>query len=828
VIRRPASSFLHPAAGVRVPAALVAIPLLAGAIAGIVLAENGEPHLPVSAAAAAGLAVLAAAAWTAADSTGEGTLSSIAAAFLAGVSLGALQARAAYAPPLAGWFQQEGASRTDEPVWIVGVLREDAAVTPTGGSMTLDVRVPARGGVRLSIAGSAVAARVAEWRAGRTIRLPALLRRPAGFRDPGQTDEPRALARRGIVLIGSVKSAELIEVAARGSGLSEAAAAARAWTRGALMRHVGRWSEPSGGLAAAVLIGDRSALPDEEERRLQAAGTYHVIAISGGNIAILAGLLFAVLRMSRIPTRGSAVITMAGLVFYGVLAGAPASVTRAVTFAVVFLTARVLDHRSPPLNALGVAAAGAVAWSPLDVLDAGFALSYGATLGILLGARLLAVSPPPGHRGRQRLLRAAARASAGLFVATICAEIALVPLSASLFLRVTFAGLALNFIAIPLMAVVQVASMASLATSPLLPGVADGCGFVAHAASRGIVGSARLVDLAPWLSRDVFQPAWWLCALYYLACAGILASRRHRRTAVAGLALCVAAIVLSPAVAVADRVLPPPRGFLRVAFLDVGQGDATLVVGPGGHPWLIDTGGLPGSTLDVGARVVVPALGAFGASRLDTLVLTHGDPDHIGGAPAVLRRFAPRTIWEGIAVPPHEGLRSLAVLADGLGTVRRTVQAGDVDRVGQLEVHVLHPPPPEWERQRVRNDDSIVLALRLGRVSILLTGDIGGEGERAVARRLPPLDVVVLKAPHHGSATSSGAEFIGATHPSAVVFSAGPGNRFGHPAPAVVDRYRKEGTAIFRTDQDGTVIVDTDGATVEIRTWTGRGMILHP
>jgi competence protein ComEC len=267
---------------------------------------------------------------------------------------------------------------------------------------------------------------------------------------------------------------------------------------------------------------------------------------------------------------------------------------------------------------------------------------------------------------------------------------------------------------------------------------------------------------------------------------------------------------------------------MRVVFLDVGQGDATLVVGPRGGAWLIDAGGLPGSAFDIGERVVVPAIAAFGVSRLDTVVLTHGDPDHVGGAPAVLRRFAPRALWEGVPVPPHQGLQAIASLADGIGAVRRMVQAADVDRAGALEIRVLHPPVPEWERQRVRNDDSIVLELRLGRVSVLLTGDIGVEGERAVARHLSRLDVVILKAPHHGSATSSTAEFIGATRPSAVVFSAGPGNRFGHPAAAVVDRYRKAGSAIFRTDQDGAVVLDTDGTTVEVTTWSGRGMILHP
>ncbi len=217
---------------------------------------------------------------------------------------------------------------------------------------------------------------------------------------------------------------------------------------------------------------------------------------------------------------------------------------------------------------------------------------------------------------------------------------------------------------------------------------------------------------------------------------------------------------------------------------------------------------------------------AFGVRRLDTLVVTHGDPDHIGGAPAALRRFSPRTVWEGVPVPPHPGLRALAAAATASSASWRTVQAGDREAAAGVEIRVLHPPPPEWERQRVRNDDSVVLELRMGDVSIVLPGDIGSEGERHVTPRLVPGPITIVKAPHHGSATSSSVPFITAAHPAAVVFSAGRGNRFGHPAPVVTARYRAAGASIFRTDEDGAVVVETDGKGAEITTWSGRRVAL--
>jgi competence protein ComEC len=353
-------------------------------------------------------------------------------------------------------------------------------------------------------------------------------------------------------------------------------------------------------------------------------------------------------------------------------------------------------------------------------------------------------------------------------------------------------------------------------------GVAQYAGAVVHLCALGLVESSRLVDVAPWLSVEVMPPAWWLVGLYYVALI-VLAGRPFTgRRAAFLLVLPIAAILFAPAFAQRGAPLPAADGLLRVAFLDVGQGDATLVRFPGGRTLLVDAAGVPGSSFDAGERVVAPALRALGVRRLDTLVLTHADPDHVGGAASVLLRFAPGTIWEGVPVPPNLALRELAGLADAASAVWRTVQAGDADRVDGVDIRVWHPPPPDWERQRVRNDDSVVVELRHGDVSILLTGDIEREAERSLAPRLSLAPIVVLKAPHHGSATSSTDPFIRAARPRAVVFSAGRRNPFGHPHPAVLERYRALGVEIFRTDVDGAVVVDSDGKAATVRTYTGR------
>ena len=238
---------------------------------------------------------------------------------------------------------------------------------------------------------------------------------------------------------------------------------------------------------------------------------------------------------------------------------------------------------------------------------------------------------------------------------------------------------------------------------------------------------------------------------------------------------------------------------------------------PAGQSLLVDAGGSPWGPSAVGERVIAPALWRAGVRRLDYLALTHGDPDHVGGAEAVLRDFRPREVWEGIPVPRSERLRRLRSAALGGGAVWRTLQAGDRLRAGDAQVLVWHPPAADWERQRVRNDDSLVIEIRHGGVSIVLPGDVGAEVEARIAGALAPAVQRVLKAPHHGSRTSSSAAFLAALAPTVAIVSAGRDNRFGHPAPAVVRRYEAAGAAVFETGRAGAMEVCSDGRGIRVR-----------
>jgi competence protein ComEC len=530
------------------------------------------------------------------------------------------------------------------------------------------------------------------------------------------------------------------------------------------------------------------------------------------------------------------------LVAYAYLVGGGASVDRATLMAVVYFAGRAIDQRGPPLNTLAFVAACLVAAEPLSAADPAFVLTFGATLAILVVVPVVmaTVNAEREVSGWIVVVRRRVRPIAAMFAASIAAEAMLFPVSALVFSRVTFAGLALNFLAIPLMGVAQIAGMAIVPLGLLSARLAQAAGCIAHLGAAGLVRSADLVSAAPFLTYRVAAPNWLSVVVYYagLTTAWTLwrrrrqiagsaetqAARRVRRGAAVA-AVCAAVGILAEPWAV---VIARGDGRLHVTFIDVGQGDAAFVRFPRGATLLVDAGGLPTSAaFDIGDRVVAPILREAGVRRLDVVALTHGDPDHIGGAGSIIREFRPRSVWEGIPVPRFDPLRVLHDEAQQLGLQWSTVKAGDDKVIDDVEIVVWHPPVADWERQKVRNDDSIVIELRWRDVSVLLTGDIGKAVEKALIPVMPRWPIRVVKVPHHGSLTSSTPDFVRAIAPRVAVVSAGRGNHFGHPAPDVLARYREAGAEIFRTDRDGAVSVDSDGYSLNVQTFTGRTLFIR-
>jgi competence protein ComEC len=264
-----------------------------------------------------------------------------------------------------------------------------------------------------------------------------------------------------------------------------------------------------------------------------------------------------------------------------------------------------------------------------------------------------------------------------------------------------------------------------------------------------------------------------------------------------------------------------PRGVLRVTFLDVAQGDAALVDLPDGRAMLVDAGGLVGSPVDVGERVLAPVLRARRRARLEAFVLSHPHPDHALGAIRGLARVDVARAWDtGQGEAEHAGAFYTGALATARARGARLERPGELcghHAFGGAEVDVIAPCPGP-DASRGPNDNSFVIRISYGARSFLFVGDAEHAEEEGLLRAGANVRADVLKVGHHGSRTSSSPGFVAAVAPRLAVISSGVRNRFGHPHRPTLLTFARAGVRVLRTDAVGAVTVTTDGASLEVST----------
>jgi competence protein ComEC len=664
------------------------------------------------------------------------------------------------------------------------------------GRRPLEGRLPRRTLVRLTapppLAGDP------PWSPGDLLEVTARLGPPRNFRNPGAFDYGAYLRARRVRLVGTIKSLRLVRIVPgerrRIHGLLPEA-------RGAIVARLRRASgheDDTASFLAALLIGERGNLSSDLEEPLLRAGVYHIIALSGLNVGVAAFLASVLLRILPIRQGWRRCAIAVAVVIYWALARDSGSIGRASLMALLSLGGTACERRVSGLGTIAVAATLVLLANPVWVADAGFQLTFAATLGILFLA--------PGPAGRPRDPRAMARvwiASSWRVSAAALAGTALI--SARHFQTMAPAALAGNLFAVPIAALLLILAVVIVAIEPALPGVAAAGAALATLMIHWLVTLARLVSRPGFLSFYVVPPAAMLVVWGLAALIAAGASRGWpRRTATALLVVALAAT------AGAGRN-PRATGRLEVTVLDVGQGDAILLRLPAGTTMLIDAGGFSRAGFDVGRRVVAPALRAMGLLRLDILAVTHAHLDHIGGAAAVLRDLEPRALWLGRMPAESDAGRALEDLAEALDIAVVRPRRGARVTIGGARVEVLNPAPGASPLRAAANDDSLVLRVVHRRRGVLLTGDMEAPLESALVAEGRGLGADLLKVGHHGSRTSTTAAFLEKVGAAFAVISVGATNPWRHPDAEVIERLRRAGVSLYRTDRDGALRFETDG-----------------
>jgi competence protein ComEC len=577
----------------------------------------------------------------------------------------------------------------------------------------------------------------------------------------------------------------------RRGGVAGLLDAARARAENALDRGLGR---PEAALARGMALGQDEALDERTRDRFRASGLSHLVAASGQNVALLAALVFGAAALVGVGLRARLVAALALIALYVPLAGAGPSIQRAGVMGGAGTVALLLGRPAARWHALLLAAVVTLILNPSAPADPGWQLSFAAVVAILLIAR------PVGDALRRR--GAPGPLADGLAL-TLAATLGTAPIVAAQFERLSLVSVVANVAVVPAVAPVMWLGIVAAALGQMGAAVGAPVAGLATPALGYIEWVAETAARAP-AAQIAASPL--LVSVLALAVGAAVMSPRAR---VPGAVAAIVALVVAGAV----HVLRPagvraPQG-LRVTFLDVGQGDATLLQHRS-TAVLVDTGP-PGGP-------IVDRLRHAGVRRLDLLVVTHAQADHLGAGAAIVRALPVGLLLDG-----RDGVRephgdALAAEARRRGVPIARPRAGEVLRAGGLVLRVLWPVPEPRALHAGGdpNERAIVAEARAGATRVLLTAD----AESDVLSRLDVGAVDVLKVSHHGSVDEGLPALLQRLRPRLAAIEVGRSNTYGHPSPSTIAALRAAGAKVVRTDRDGTVRVEPRGDALEV---TGDG-----
>jgi competence protein ComEC len=638
--------------------------------------------------------------------------------------------------------------------------------------------------------------------AGERWRLLVRLKRPHGNLNPYGYDYEAALLERGIRATGYIRTSELnVRRDEFVWGFGFAVERLRERVRERFQRVLG--DAPYAGILVALAVGDQRAIDPGLWQTFARTGTTHLMSISGSHVTMLAGLAWWLVswgwrRSGRLPLllpaqKAAAVAGFLAAFGYSLLAGFEVPAQRTLYMLGIVALALWSGRSVAGSRVLALALLVVLLLDPWAVLSAGFWLSFGAVAVLFyVGA---------GRVGRVHWLAEWGRTQWAVTVGMLPALLAL-------FQQFSLSSPFANAVAIPVIGFV----VTPLALAGSLP-FGDPLLWLAHWLMGWQMSLLDWLAASRWSVWQQRAPPGWSVALA-VAGVGWLLLPRGFPARWLGFAACLPLVLLP-----APR---PPEGAAVVTVLDVGQGLAVHVQ-TRTHDLLYDTGPLFSPDANSGNRIIVPYLRAIGVERLDGLVVTHEDNDHSGGALSVLEAIP--VDWVSSSLPYEHPLSAAPVAqhpcVDG--------EAWDWDGV---HFAVLHPTAAQFDAPvRKTNHMSCVIRVSAGGRGMLLTSDIETLSEEAVrARHRGELKVDVLTVPHHGSRTSSSPDFIDAVGAGTAIFPVGYRNRFGHPKPDVVERYRARGASLWRTDEDGALTVRLSGEGLKVvaereqrrRYWHGR------
>jgi competence protein ComEC len=661
-----------------------------------------------------------------------------------------------------------------------------------------------------------------EWRYGDRVRFWIRPQAPRDAGNPGGFDYATYLARQEIYAIGYLENDQEVELVARSPGpVRGVIESLRREMRRYIDRHV---PGDEGALLKALVVGDMGAVTKQVRDEFTAAGVNHVLSISGLHVSMLGLVVFWLVRLgcsynAYLLLRGNVLkigtfLSFLAVVFYTAIAGAMVPTVRSAIMIGVYELAVLLDREEEVFASLTFAALIIALIWPAVIADISFQLSFLAVLFIVWGMRRT-MDGTRRRRPRDELPQERSwwksKLDQGKFHLAVpfFATLGTGPLIAHYFGHLSLAGFISNPVVVPLVGFIVVPLGLMLGfLSLILPTAASILVWPAEYSLTATLGLVRLCARLPLANIAVPVPNGFEVTALYLFIIAFFVLRRNR-FAIAAVAVFILTFAFDGFYWWRERW---DRKELRITHLNVGQGDAAVVELPRSKVLVIDAGGAALGDFDTGESIVGPFLRSRKILKVDYLFVSHPRVDHYGGMRSIAMEFAPEEFWSGPAKGKTARFDDLEAALDKRDIKRVMLSDHEPCRtIDRAKLCVLYPPLDG------RDDNSVVLRLEFGKVRFLFAGDVDKRDEQRLHLKADELRSPVLKVPRHGSAGSSTQEFVTAVRPSLAIFSVGARNPFGFPRDEIVARYRDAGAEILRTDEDGAIILETDGSTIRYR-----------
>ena len=601
--------------------------------------------------------------------------------------------------------------------------------------------------------------------------------------------------------------------------------------------------EEQGALCIGILIGDRENISDITEDNFKKSNLTHMLAVSGSHITYIIVALTTLL--SKTNRKFSLIITIIFLLFFTVLTGFTASVLRASIMGILTLLASILHRKSDTINNLGISSIIILLYNPYLLVDAGFLLSYAGTIGIIFFSKKISngISIIVNKINPNLLNIEQNNNSKILFVksiiekiilyvisslsVTISANIVIIPIMAYMFSTISFTFWISNILAGSIMEVVTIFGFITYLISIVFPMLAEFLAIALNLFLTILLKIAEISSIIPGASIYIKTPSLIMCVMYYLIIFIlfnlkpirqfirkkaifrflIIKAKKHKLKILVTIITVI--ILLNSIIYVTDKNL-------KIYFVDVGQGDCTLIQTNEKKNILIDGGGSEFGSFDVGESILLPYLLNRGINKIDYMMISHFDSDHIGGLFYIMENLKVDNIIISRQGKNSENFKKFIQIISEKQINLIIVKRGDYVKIDDTSYFEILFPGEKQISDNVLNNNSIVAKFVSSNVTMLFTGDIEEIAEKRLCelyRNTNKLQADIIKVAHHGSKTSSTLSFLELVNPQIALIGVGADNNFGHPNEGVLERIKKLGTQIYRTDQTGevSIVIDKKG-----------------